>query len=695
MAVRKAYLPLAEFPYVKEISIAFRWFSGSKHRNIQAVQEAFRGMHPELALLEVSPASPQPEGAAAAAMKLPLQVASLGQEVPVGIVYEASKAFEAGGPYTELLQWPRQKVQKDARLQQSGKCTGYQLEGTAFPAEPYPYAFFNWLYGCALQQNPERAENVLKFSAFTDLELGSAKKDKNSPARAAAVYAGLAAAGRLDCLKDYASFVAETCMEPGAEHKAPEAAPEAEQTVLELPVPEPVREAAPADEPAPSEEPVENAAAEEPVAELPAEDPTEQTVQEPEMGPAEEPVAEQAAEPAEPPAEETVPEAPAAPQPTGEANAIPTAEQIEAIGQAPKAKNLMISLAKNAGCSATSAAGIVKAGRSLLRTSYQNALQDGTLTINPEKNKIIFPLENPETGFHTVGQLTRSPSFVQGWKFNYQPCETAVTPEKPAAAPVQACPTAEDYLVSHGYTITQRVRAEDLPPLAVQKLAWETGEALRDPAVAAFLQFIRTHLQFHDSFTFRLPKEAATESKELVVALAQSWDHLGLFAEFNANTTRVICTLAENEVVRHFVSGHWLELYVVHCVQQLLERLHEERDVPVSLCSNVVLSSPPKENSAQELDVVFSVNGVFFWIEAKSSSRNIDYGKYAGICKKLQVSPEQLLLVNSDLSEEDCQGVSYFWPYRIANCATMARELEEMIEKQLAGAEEPEEKGSV
>lgn len=660
MAVRKIYLPLTEYPYAKEVSVTFPWSNGSKHQNVQAVLDTFHDVYPEVPALEVSLASSQPEGIHAAAMKLPLHLAALGQEVPVGIVYEASKVFENGGPYAELLQCSRQQVQKDNRLLKSGKCVGYRLEEAEFPAEP-PYAFFNWLYGCALRQNPEKADGVLKFGAFSDLDLGTTKKDRNSPARAAAVYAGLAAAGKLNCFDSYEAFVAETCVEPATQ------APEVEEPVQE-PTPEPVAE------------PEQIAMELEPSAPEPA----------PEEAPAEQPEPEEAAPVPPTPAE---PEPPAEPQPAPQVIvdgvAVPTMEQMKEISYAPKVKNLLISMAKNAGFSAKTAAGIIKLGRSLLLTSYQKALDEGTLTINPEKNKITFALENPDTGFHTIGQLTRCPVFVHGWKLNYQSCEPSATPEEPAPPAEPVYPTAEEYLVSHGYTITQQVLEEDLPPLAVQKLAWETGEALRDPAVAAFLQFIRSHLQFHDSFTFRLPKDAPMESKELVVALAQSWDHLGLFSEFGANTTRIVCKLAsENEMVRNFASGHWLELYVVHSVKQVLERCRTEQNAAVSLCSNVVLSDSPEVGSSHELDVAFSVNGVFFWIEAKSSSRNINYGKYADLCKTLQVTPDQLLLVNSDLSEEDCSGVSYFWPYRIANCATMAQKLEEMIQKQLGSAEE-------
>lgn len=629
MAVRKVYLSMAEFPYAKEVPVTFPWSNGSKHQNIQAVLDTFHDVYPEVPVLEVSLASAQPEGVGAAAMKLPLRLAD-GQELPVGVVYQGSRVFENGGPYTDLWQLSRQKVQKDPRLHQSGRCIGYRLEGTDYPAEPHPYAFFNWLYCRAVAQNPDRGQELLRYGAFSDLDLGSAKTDRNSPARAAAVYGGLKAAGRLDCLASYEAFVAVTCEGAGP-------------VSLELP-PEP-EAAAPQSEPPETPEPPKQ-----------------------EDAPAQEP---------------SVPET-AAPEAAPEDRVPPAPEQIEEICRAPKAKNLMISLAKNAACPANSAAGAVRAGRGLVLTSYRKALEENTLVINPEKNKIVFPLENPDNGFSTTGQLTRCPTFVQGWKLSYQPYELPPEPAAPAEQKPPVYPTAEEYLVSRGYTITQQVQPRDLPPLAVQKLAWDTGRALADPVAAAFLQFIRSHLQFHDSFTFRMPKDASQDSRELVVELAQSWDHLGLFAVCSASPLRIICKLAsENEAVRNFASGHWLELYVVHCVQQLLDRYQTQQNAAVSLCSNVILSDSPEVSSAHELDVAFSVNGAFFWIEAKSSSRNIDYGKYADLCNKLQVSPDRLLLVNSDLTEEDCRGVAYFWPYRVANCATMTEKLEEMIRSAL------------
>ena len=161
---------------------------------------------------------------------------------------------------------------------------------------------------------------------------------------------------------------------------------------------------------------------------------------------------------------------------------------------------------------------------------------------------------------------------------------------------------------------------------------------------------------------------------------------MGLFASIVIYPQNIVYELAQNETVRHFLSGKWLELFVKHQVQQILNRYQEEQGAEVSLCSNVILSEAASAGSTHELDVAFSINGKFFWVEAKSSSRSIDYGKYASLCEKLKVTSDRLLLVNSDLSVEECEGVSYFWNYRVANCATITQELENMIAKQIESA---------
>lgn len=80
---------------------------------------------------------------------------------------------------------------------------------------------------------------------------------------------------------------------------------------------------------------------------------------------------------------------------------------------------------------------------------------------------------------------------------------------------------------------------------------------------------------------------------------------MGLFASIVIYPQNIVYELAQNETVRHFLSGKWLELFVEHQVQQILNRYQEEQGAEVSLCSNVILSEAASAGSTHELDVAF------------------------------------------------------------------------------------------
>ena len=618
MATRTICFPISGYPYCREQPVTFTWIKGSKRQNIRAVHDAVHTTDPDFSILEVSSASVQPEGETVSSLRLLLHLDSVAQDVPISTVFEAAKVFEHGGPFADLLTCEPPKVHKDTRLRTSGELLCYSLEGSEYPTEPYPDSFFEWLYCRALKQFPEKAEPLSRYNAFSDIAAAAdSKKYYGDSSRAAAIYVGLAAAGKLSCIDSYESFIAEVYTEPKPLPKSGKSKVDSKTTPE---APESVKET------------------------LTAESPQSNNAN---------------------------------------AEVIPDVAQMEHILELPKATCLLLSLAKNAGFSANNSSELTYKGKEFLLDTYQKALKNKTLQINIQKNKITFPMEEPDSGFHAVGVLTRSPAWEYGWKFNYLAENTSGVEKTEVKAKIQKPLTALEHLERCGYKIVQQVVSEKLPPIAVQRMAWKTGEALCDPVVVDFLQFIRTHIQSDGSFSFRIPKGTSKKSFTTLSEIAQTWDKMGLFAAIVIYPQNIVYELAQNETVRHFLSGKWLELFVEHQVQQILNHYQEEQGAEVSVCSNVILSEAASVGSTHELDVAFSINGKFFWVEAKSSSRSIDYGKYASLCEKLKVTSDRLLLVNSDLSVEECEGVSYFWNYRIANCATITQELETMIAKQV------------
>lgn len=216
MAVRPVFRSIPGYPYYQLIEIEFVYNSGfsvvQKQRNITAVHAGFTRRYPQSKILEISSKSMQPLGTRLSAFSLLRSVPSLGYKVPVENVYQASKRFEKGGPFTDLLVVPPIKAKRDDRLTTSGRIVAYTLEGRDYPLNP-TNAFYDWLYITALMENEELSQELLQYDAFTDIEFNPSSA-LNCQARAAAIYVSLVRNGTIEQAKDFDSFLALIARRP-------------------------------------------------------------------------------------------------------------------------------------------------------------------------------------------------------------------------------------------------------------------------------------------------------------------------------------------------------------------------------------------------------------------------------------------------------------------------------------------------
>lgn len=209
MAERPVYVTTMKAPYVTVYKPQFTWNAGlnkvQKQKNIAALHDAFRRIEPDLNVLEISSKSLQPLGIKLSAFNLPKYVPSLNKSVPVECVFQGGKIFAAGGPYTDLYTATARAAKKDERLSSSGMLRGFFFEGEEMPLIPAT-AFYDWLYVNALMENPELAEELLQFDAFTDIEFNP-DKSRNCQARAAALFVAMHRSGRLDQCRSFEGFL--------------------------------------------------------------------------------------------------------------------------------------------------------------------------------------------------------------------------------------------------------------------------------------------------------------------------------------------------------------------------------------------------------------------------------------------------------------------------------------------------------
>lgn len=201
MATRPCYRPLEKFAGYRALESApFAWAGGfafsQKQKNVVALHDAIHRIDPSAKVLEISSKSLQPLGVSLSAFNLKFPCG--GADCSVESVFQASKVFDGSvGPFPDLYSHDSREVRHHVQEVSAGRrLIAFEFDGTRWDLEPKT-AFFYWLYIKALLANPQLAEGLRGFDAFTDIEFNP-KRQVNCQAAAAAFYVSLCRTGKLE-----------------------------------------------------------------------------------------------------------------------------------------------------------------------------------------------------------------------------------------------------------------------------------------------------------------------------------------------------------------------------------------------------------------------------------------------------------------------------------------------------------------
>ena len=213
MAKRLVFIAEKERIGVTIQAIDFRFYTGF---SISQKQKSIESLHAEAGklgitkILEVSTKSKEELGVRLSAFILTAMTKKYGFEFTVERAFQASKVFEGGGPFRDLLEMTSSQAKTDPRLKTSGNLIGFRFCNYSFNKEP-PTFFYDWLYINTLLENSELIESVSKYHAFSDIEFNQ-DKSINCQAYSLALFNSLRSNGsRIDELRDPNSFLS-TCL---------------------------------------------------------------------------------------------------------------------------------------------------------------------------------------------------------------------------------------------------------------------------------------------------------------------------------------------------------------------------------------------------------------------------------------------------------------------------------------------------
>ena len=157
MAIRPVFIESSKPPYFKMVNIEFKWNGGfakcQSQKNINAIHTAFLSNHPDYGILEISSKSTEEIGTKLSAFSLLKYVPSINKSIPVECIYQGSKVFSNGGPYTDLYLKSPKEAKTDGRLKSSGELTGFHFESIDYPLGN-DFTFYDYIYISALNENP-------------------------------------------------------------------------------------------------------------------------------------------------------------------------------------------------------------------------------------------------------------------------------------------------------------------------------------------------------------------------------------------------------------------------------------------------------------------------------------------------------------------------------------------------------------
>ena len=201
MAQRPVYIATSnKNSFVREEMVEFQWFPGmsksQKQKSIQALHHTAKECLEIEKILEVSSKSEEELGIALSAFNLSYEIPNSRKSISVECIFQSSKVFEKGGPFTELLDVSSIEAKKYEKLQTSGKLLYFQRKDERWELEPKTL-FYDWIYLNTLRCNNALAEQVLDYNAFTDIEFNP-KKSINCQAASVALFVSLVKIGLLD-----------------------------------------------------------------------------------------------------------------------------------------------------------------------------------------------------------------------------------------------------------------------------------------------------------------------------------------------------------------------------------------------------------------------------------------------------------------------------------------------------------------
>lgn len=302
-----------------------------------------------------------------------------------------------------------------------------------------------------------------------------------------------------------------------------------------------------------------------------------------------------------------------------------------------------------------------------MSTPLLDILQDISRSLSRIADTLAGPSPAP-MGEDTPPAGDKAPSLSRVYRDPVEEPAVSTFDEVDAPARVRA------FLAARGVQIKTERPALDRDAV-LERLAVFLGSRYRH--LEPFFKQVKAHMNAGTGFTMGLrgQSQVAVSSTCQWASELHSLALLEAYRYQNSPKYLIYAMPSRDPRALNFFSGDWLERYVLFTVRQVVARAGG--GVRFSWLANPQVILPNGDDF--ELDLIFSLNGVVFWIEAKSGEYQRHVKKYSEIARLLQLPPSRMMMVLTETDAARAKELSHIFGMTVIPVEDLSARLTEAL----------------
>jgi len=166
-------------------------------------------------------------------------------------------------------------------------------------------------------------------------------------------------------------------------------------------------------------------------------------------------------------------------------------------------------------------------------------------------------------------------------------------------------------------------------------------------------------------------KDAKQEEISYICQLAKNLHDIAFLEKYQYQNAPKYILLAdplrESEIIK-FINGHWLELFIIAKVRELLENMGLNENIDYSFIYNIQIRLP--NGNYAELDTFFKIKDEYYWIEAKTGEYQRYVHKYSKMNKLFGLPIKNTFMVITEVTDAGAEAISGLFKMSVTNLNT-------------------------